>query len=102
MIPPMSSYAPASPRPVPAPPPGRAETSTAHDQAARGARFRRTAAEVDRVRTLARTHTGDPDWNDVVALLDRLSLALGRDLDFRASPDDEHVVVRGQVYRALP
>jgi hypothetical protein len=75
-----SSSAPtAAPRPVPAPPKIRADPGVDHDQAAWIARCRRAAADIARVRVLARTHPGDPDWAEVDALLDRLDIALGRD-----------------------
>jgi hypothetical protein len=50
-----------------------------NDQAAWVGRRHRATADIDRVRLLARTHAGDPDWAEVVALLDRLGLVLGRD-----------------------
>ncbi len=71
------------PRPDPAPPeprpdPGR-DAEVDHDRAAWVGRRRRATDDIDRVRVLARTHAGEPDWAEVAALLDRLDLALGRD-----------------------
>jgi hypothetical protein len=63
----------AAPRRIPT------DTGVDHDQAAWIARSRRAATDIDRVRVLARTHEGDPDWAEVDALLDRLGIALGRD-----------------------
>ncbi len=51
-----------------------------HDQAAWIARWRRGAADIARVRVLARTHAGDQEWDEVDALLHRLGIAWGRDL----------------------
>ena len=51
-----------------------------HDQAAWIARRRRGAADIARVRVLARTHAGDQEWDEVDALLHRLGIAWGRDL----------------------
>lgn len=53
---------------------------TDHDHTAWIARCRRTAADIARVRVLARTRAGDQEWDEVDALLDRLGVALGRDL----------------------
>jgi hypothetical protein len=69
----------AIPRVVPAAPEVRGHPGADHDQAAWVARARRAATDIDRVRVLARTHEGDPDWAEVDALLDRLGIALGRD-----------------------
>jgi hypothetical protein len=57
-----------------------------HDQAAWIARCRRAAADIARIRVLARTHAGDQDWDEVDALLDRLGIALGRDLGPPGAP----------------
>lgn len=66
-------------RPDPASSRSRTATGVDHDRAAWIARSRRAAADIDRVRDLARTHEGDPDWAEVDALLDRLGVALDRD-----------------------
>jgi hypothetical protein len=57
-----------------------------HDQAAWIARCRRAADDIARARVLARTHAGDHDWDEVDALLDRLGIALGRDLGPPGAP----------------
>jgi hypothetical protein len=59
---------------------GGSGAGTDHDHTAWIARCRRTAADIARVRVLARTHAGDQEWDEVDALLDRLGVALGRDL----------------------
>jgi hypothetical protein len=64
----------------------RAALGADHDRAAWDARCRRATTDIDRVRALARTHAGDPDWAEVDALLARLSIALGRDLGPPGAP----------------
>jgi hypothetical protein len=75
-----SSTQTAVSRPVAAPPQVRGDSGPDHDQAAWVARCRRATTDIERVRALARTHVGDPEWAEVDALLARLGIALGRDL----------------------
>jgi hypothetical protein len=87
---PSSAPTASRPRRVPATPEPRADpgrdAEVDPDRAGRVARPRRTTADIDRVRLLARTHAGDPDWAEVVALLDRLGLVLGRDHGSPSAP----------------